>query len=58
MVLDPAALNEARWAACNTRWDEGCVPTMEKAAEVADNAVRAYLDAISRGTEQQEPTSP
>ena len=41
-------LNDARWAACNTRFapddfDSGGVPTMEKAAEVADNAVRAYL---------------
>jgi hypothetical protein len=43
MLINFDKLNEARWAACNTRWIEGHVPTMEKAAEVADEAVRAYL---------------
>jgi hypothetical protein len=45
-VLHEKALNEARWAACNTSWDEGCVPSMEKAGEVADNVIAAYLRVV------------
>jgi hypothetical protein len=41
-VVDEGRLNDARWAACNVRHDEGC-PTMEKATEMADRAIARYL---------------
>lgn len=41
--IDPDKLNQARWAACNTRFDGGAVPSMEKVTEAADNAIRVYL---------------
>lgn len=43
LKLDPIALNEARWAACNTPWVQSNTPSMEEVTEVADRAVIAYL---------------
>lgn len=51
MSTHGSRLNDARWAACNTlfnddSFDAGGIPTMEKLAEVADNAVNAYLKGM------------
>jgi hypothetical protein len=45
LKLDEGALNEALWAACNTRFEEPA-PSMEDVSRAAENAVRAYLESL------------
>ena len=41
--IDRDKLNDARWAAVNTRYVKGYVPTLEEATEAVDRGLCAYL---------------
>lgn len=45
IFIDDKALNEAKWAACNTWFeDEQYPPSMEDVSHAVENAIIAYLE--------------
>ncbi len=51
--LNDKALNEAKWAACNTEYLEEGVPSMGDASEAAIRSVIAYLVSEKQQEEAQ-----
>jgi hypothetical protein len=50
--IDDEALNEAKWAACNTRCEDGNFSSMEYISLVAENAIKTYIINLTFGVSE------